>query len=111
MKEIISKISKVYEFLDEIVLKDSEIEKLKSDIQLLRSHFEKDLEVSLSENRSLQKHILALEKENYVETENLKDKYNSIAVEDLNLARRTYMDDLKKVMNSLESTKSLLSQK
>ena len=29
----------------------------------------------------------------------------------MNLARKTYMDDLKKVMDSLESTKLLLSEK
>lgn len=44
----------------EIVLKDSEIEKLKSDVQILRNHYEKDLEKFELENKSLRSQLAAL---------------------------------------------------
>ena len=67
-------------------------------MQMLKHHYDSDLEKFVAENTSLRSQIAALERSNYVETEQLREKYSLMSAEDINLARQSYLDDLRKLL-------------
>ena len=55
--------------------------------------------------------VAILERTKFVDAAEIKDRYTAMAIEDSNLARKAYLDDLRKVMDNLDTTKNLLTQK
>lgn len=55
----------------------------------------------MTENSSLKKQIVTLEQKMFLDTQEIKAKYENILTEDISAAKNAYVDDLSKVLDAL----------